>query len=550
MTLSAKTNNQPDNSGRPGVVARESRYSLPGPRRSAALVGLSATALLAAGHFAWAALLGSTATSDLPGGNNPTRSIAVGDLNCDTIPDVIVANEDGEANQILWGVGDGTFQNPINLTDVPNNVFTDNSDSVDLADIDQDGDLDILIGNAASSVPNRLYENVNPCGTFNYLGSNAIGTTFTPRRTADAQFGDVNGDGDPDVVIANRGAMNLVFLGGNGPGFPISDNLPNSGATDSSSVAIGDLNGDTRPEVVIGNRENALNDVYINNGNVNSVPYSNRFDLSPDLNYTDWVAIADLNNDGWNDVVIANRDQPNQYLLNNQSGVNSDLFGPTQSISDEADYTREIRVIDVDNDGDIDVITANDSEAFNKVYLNQFIQTGAVVFSDGIAYTMDTLETTSLDVCDPNGTPACDLDGDADIDVVTANNANQLNGITTAPNQVHINNNEAPEIISTPITGAGANVLYEYTIVAADADFDQALTVTAVTAPAWLTSLVPDPNDDRRATASGTPTVAGDYDVSITVSDGNLDATQSFTITVSGGTPPVLAAIGDPLAVT
>jgi|GEM_PF-3287199 len=535
--------------------ARESGSS---PGLTRLLVLSCALAGMAVGPLAWSALQGNTTTNDLPGGNNHTRSIAIGDLNCDTFPDIVVANEDNEADQIIWGNGDGTFQAPIELQDRPQGVvYANSSDSVDLADIDQDGDLDIVIGSAQSTVPNRLYVNENVCdGTFDYLGNNAIGNTFGNQRTADARFGDVNGDGDPDIVVANRGVQNYVFLGGSNTGFPTSGNLPNSGGKDSSSVAIGDLNGDNRPEVVIGNRENARNDVYINNGNTTTVPYSNRFDLSPDANYTDWVAIADLNNDGWNDVVIANREQPNQYLINNGSGVNSDLFGPTRQISADSEYTRELRVVDVDNDGDLDVITIANADDFNKLYLNLFIENGQVdvAFSDGIVYTMDTLESTTLAICDPNAIPACDLDGDGDLDIVTGNNTNSITGVTVSPNQVHFNENEPPSIISEPVEGAVVGVLYEYTIVAADPDFDQVLTVPlgSATYPAWITGF--DTSVPRQLTVSGTPQVGdvGDHNVSFVANDGTTDSpAQSFSITVAlTGTAPVLAAISDPLNVT
>jgi large repetitive protein len=105
--------------------------------------------------------------------------------------------------------------------------------------------------------------------------------------------------------------------------------------------------------------------------------------------------------------------------------------------------------------------------------------------------------------------------------------------------------NSPPEFISTPITEAVKDVAYTYAITAADADAGDVLTITATTKPIWLTLV---DNHNRTATLSGTPGSAdvGIHPVTLQVVDSAAAiATQSFTITVSGGAanqPPVANA--------
>ncbi|MBA6416735.1 putative Ig domain-containing protein, partial [Colwellia sp. 6M3] len=88
--------------------------------------------------------------------------------------------------------------------------------------------------------------------------------------------------------------------------------------------------------------------------------------------------------------------------------------------------------------------------------------------------------------------------------------------------------NSAPVISSTGMNTVVAGSLYSYTLVSSDADGD-ALTSTASSLPAWLSF------DSATGVLSGTPAQSdsGDHAITLTVSDGTAEVTQSFTITVT-----------------
>ncbi|NBD34654.1 MAG: DUF11 domain-containing protein, partial [Chloroflexi bacterium] len=90
--------------------------------------------------------------------------------------------------------------------------------------------------------------------------------------------------------------------------------------------------------------------------------------------------------------------------------------------------------------------------------------------------------------------------------------------------------NHAPIFTSTPITTADVGATYNYTATAEDDDGDT-LTITMATGPAWLTLT---DNGDGTALLAGTPISAGVFPVELSVTDGQAQDTQDFSILVTG----------------
>ncbi|MGA9529992.1 MAG: FG-GAP-like repeat-containing protein [Terriglobales bacterium] len=256
------------------------------------------------------------------GGIDPA-TLAIGDLNGDGIPDLVVASDcissedcssgSPGAVSVLIGNGDGTFQTPVNYA-----VTGYGATSVAIGDLNGDGHPDLLVGvfnvcdgyfGSCNAGVNVLLNNGN--GTFQA----AVPYTSNGYDDFSMAVADVNGDGKLDVVIGNlcSDSRNQCYpatadvLLGNGDGTFQSAVSYNTNLR-IASMAVADVNGDGYPDIVAtgactGCTTNGGIAVLLNNGDGTfeaAVMYSSGgSDASS-------VTIGDVNGDGKPDVVVTN----------------------------------------------------------------------------------------------------------------------------------------------------------------------------------------------------------------------------------------------------
>ena len=143
-----------------------------------------------------------TVTNTLAVGGRPI-SIAVGDVVGSSALDIVVANQTGDSLTILPGLGDGIFDAPVT------EPTADSPSVLDLADLDDDGLLDIVIGHGSAGASLRILRNGGD-DTFAPSGVTA------PLRAVRLVVADEDGDGALDVVttpgpVVYRGAGDGTF---------------------------------------------------------------------------------------------------------------------------------------------------------------------------------------------------------------------------------------------------------------------------------------------------------------------------------------------------
>ena len=297
---------------------------------------------------------GFTDSGQALGGTNNTYAIALGDVDGDNDLDLVSANGSAQANLVFVNDGSGAFSNS------GQSLGNFDTRAITLGDVDGDGDLDIVTGNAftgSTVVANRIYLN-DGSGVFSDSGQ-TLGNDFT----YSVVLGDLNGDGDLDLVTGNSSADLVYFNNGTGT---FTDSAVNSLLNDTgttSSLALGDLDGDGDLDLVKGVNSGASR-IYFNQNNSGIFSESTQ---TLNTGLTKSVILVDLDGDLDLDIVHGNSStQASQIYLNDSTGV----F--TEHASGQALGTQDIRSLssgDLDGDNDIDLVSGNYNQA-NEVFTN------------------------------------------------------------------------------------------------------------------------------------------------------------------------------------
>ncbi len=332
----------------------------------------------------------------VPSGLDP-QSVAVGDLNGDGIPDMVVANYTDDTVGVMLGKGGGTFgsQETFDAGPGPNGVV--------LADINGDGNLDIVVPDRNSEEISTLLGNGD--GTFQSSSGFTVGVH--PRAVAVADFND---DGKLDLAVANNGDNTVSILLGNGDD-SFTAQPHTFGAFGMTSIAVGDFNGDGKLDLVtVGLGQNLLTfEPGIGDGT---------FGAAMDTTLPGpaaGVAVADMNGDGKLDAVIA------EYNTSDNVGVllgqGNGSFDAIQNYATGAGTAPDfIKVADMNGDGKPDVVVNTYGPAVEVLLGSGDGSLGAATSFGAGSYP------SSLAVADVNGDGSPDLVvpnfGDADVSVI------------------------------------------------------------------------------------------------------------------------------------
>ena len=277
--------------------------------------------------------------TDLPtilGGSWPA-TIASGDLNEDSYPDVVVAGfTEPIVTVLLSRNGSLDRGTPIGTPVGPAGVS--------IADLNMDGHLDLIVSNVGSNSISVFLGSGD--GTFGAMRETSVGDSPVGSAVAD-----LNLDGIPDVAVAQLRSQTVSILLGIGNGFfhPRSDIALGGSPV---AVAAADLNEDGAPDLAVANYLGASVQILAGNGD-------GTFDTAvslpgPPSARPQLMAVGDLNLDGRPDLAVA--DVGRGYVLHNQGGL---------AFSDPVILVSALGIAlgDLNEDGFLDIALVN--EAFD-----------------------------------------------------------------------------------------------------------------------------------------------------------------------------------------
>ena len=293
----------------------------------------------------------------------------------------------------------------------------DHSENAELGDVDLDGDLDVVVANGGDAGPrsNRIF--INQGGLQGGAEGSFLEETstrfagFPDDSSRDIEFADIDGDGDLDVYVANRGNS----LGGEPGRFHV-----NQGGLQGGTLGFFQEDTEARWGQLVS--VDPGDEIGLADG---SGPFGN---WSCDCDF------ADLDDDGDLDLFASaygpnvNGTEPSRIFLNDGSGVFDELWPWADPAADVHLHSLDVDLADLDGDFDLDVF-ASSRDSQSRVFLNNLY--GAV----GDTPFSDVTQSSLIDTGAAQQSSHCyevelgDLDDDGDFDAWMVNYAGPGNAL-------------------------------------------------------------------------------------------------------------------------
>jgi hypothetical protein len=459
---------------------------------------------------------------DFATGTSPF-SVAIGDLDGDGKPDLAVANTNITSNTV------SVIRNKSTIGSIDFYAKVDFATglspySVAIGDLDGDGKPDLAVVNRSSGTVSVI-RNKSTSGSIDFYAKVDFATGGTDPNPRSVAIGDLDGDGKPDLAVANTISNTVSVIRNKSTSGSISFDAKVDFATGTApySVAIGDLDGDGKPDLAVANHNSTTVSVIRNKSTSGSIDFDAKVDFATGSNPMS-VAIGDLDGDGKPDLGVINYGSKNVSVIRNKSTSGSiDFYAKVDFATGTAPPSAAIG--DLDGDGRPDLAVANFGSTTVSVLRNADISppltitppgslvvcspstltltasgcSGTVTWSEGAA----TGTSLTLSVVGTYSITATCTDAGVTSAASTAVTGLQIKATVsvTAASQTNISCNggsNGAASINTPTGGAGG---YTYS---------------------WS------PSGGTATTATGLS--AGTYTVTVTGAN-SCTATQSFTIT-------------------
>jgi hypothetical protein len=285
--------------------------------------------------------------------------------------------------------------------------------SLHITDLDGDGKMDVIASNRNSSTNNlQVFRNTSSSGSISFATAVNFNRPDFPFIIAS---GDLNADGKPDLVHTNFNSNNISVNQNTSTSGAISlaANFQLTAGSLPGTVEISDLDLDGKPDIIFTNY-NSNNISYYRNIHTSGALSSSSFDSKVDIGAGSGTSpqglfMADIDGDGKKDIVATHQSSGNVAVHRNTSTPGSISFATLATFT-SGTTARSTYVTDVNGDGKVDVVSANIGSNTLRVYQSSSTS-GTISLPSSVTFSTGSQPYFGI---------AADIDGDTKPDMISA----------------------------------------------------------------------------------------------------------------------------------
>ena len=362
------------------------------------------------------------------------RFASIGDLNGDGNLDAAIGNGTAGSFNFIGNSMNGSIPGNISFGGVKTYAMANTVDGVAIADLDGDGRPDIAATNSIANVVS-IFRNTRAGAITSFASKIDFTSGKGPQQISIA---DIDGDGKPDLVIANFSDNTFSVLRNTSTIGAISFAPKIDFATGAFpfSILTGDLDKDGKPDVIVAGQNNNIISIIKNTSTPGTIAFAPKTDYSIG---TSGFSIGDLDGDGKPDLAFAT--STGVSILKNTSADGTVSFAPRVDYPTPKTPIR-ISIADFDGDGKPDLVFINQLDTTLSILKNQITpgpQPVITSFAPTAAKSGDTVSisganlttTASVNFGGVNAS-SFDVVSDSLVTAIVANGASGTIAITTS----------------------------------------------------------------------------------------------------------------------
>ncbi len=364
-------------------------------------------------------------------GNYPDI-IVIGDLDGDGKPDLSVSNFiSGDFFPISVFRNTGTIGSVSFAANVDFTAGFQSADGAAIGDVTGDGKLDLVVTSLGNRV--SVLQNTSTGGSVSFAARVDFSTGLSPTSPYSVAIDDVDGDGKPDIAVANYGTSTVsIFRNTSTSGSLSFARVDFTAGSRPYHVAFGDVNDDRKPDLAVTDYADSTVSVFQNTSTIGNVSFAEKVDFTTGSRPYH-VAIGDVDGDGKPDLAVVNYATNTVSIFRNTGTSGSVSFDAKVDFT-TGSYPHSFAIGDIDGDGKPDLAVANPSS--NTVSVLKNTSTTGTITANSFAAKVDFTTGTY-----PWSVAIGDIDGDGKSEMAVANL--QSNTVSVFRNTI-IGSNTAP----------------------------------------------------------------------------------------------------------